>query len=48
MKLKFNRRKEIKVTAELNEIDNKKTIENNETKNQLLEKTNKTDKPWVY
>lgn len=45
MKPKFSRKKEIKMTAELNEIDNKKTIENNEAKNQLFEKINKTDKP---
>ena len=44
---KVSRRKEIiKIRAEINEIETKKTIENiNETKSWFFEKINKIDKP---
>ena len=44
---KVSRRKEIiKIRAEINEIETKKTIEkNNETKSWFIEKINKIDKP---
>ena len=46
-KLKVSRRKEIiKIRAEINEIETKKTIEKiNETKSWFFEKINKIDKP---
>ena len=46
-KPKVSRRKEIiKITAEINEIETKKTIEKiNETKSLFFEKINKIDKP---
>ena len=46
-KPKVTRRKEImKIRAEINEIETKKTIEEiNETKSWFFEKINKTDKP---
>ena len=48
-KPKVSRRKEIiKIRAEINEIEMKKTIAKiNETKSWFSEKTNKIDKPWA-
>ena len=48
-KPKVSRRKEIiKIRAEVNEIETKKTIEKiNETKSLFFEKINKSDKPLV-
>ena len=46
-KLKLNRRKEIiKIRAEINKIESRKTIEKiNETKNWFFERINKMDRP---
>ena len=45
-KPKISRRKEIKIRAEINEIDTKKTIAKiNKTKSWFFEKINKIDKP---
>jgi hypothetical protein len=45
---KTNRRREIiKIRAEINEIETKKTMQRiNETKSWFFEKINKIDRPW--
>ena len=46
MKPKVNRRKKIKIRVEINETENKITIEKmNKTKNWFFEKINKIDNP---